>query len=533
MGIGRWTCILLIWLVAARGAAQPAVDLAQLYGAPLAPGAEPVGLTWECADQDVFQLSAFTLDLGAEMRIKLGASILAVGHHERGALWAVVLPQVPAPLHASAAGGGEAIVSIWLRFHPARLGELFPVATVIGRVSDAREPLLTAHRLARWKTIASWQADNLPMVPTRDALVVDIDTDAGRRRFFSHDGAAPANKRLRYVAAFENRPLPPLRALDAKTALEVFDEVWSAFDREYAMFTLKPDVDWAALRDKHRPRAAKVQNSYELALVLVDLLTPLDDLHIGVQVEPEWLPIPQRARALNASYKALEKQLSLKNTPAGLSWARSGDVGYVNVYALSKDQLGRAFDDVLEQLADTHGLIVDLRFNGGGDELLARAVAGRFVDRPRVYSLNQYRAGPRHGDLSEKHERVVEPRGPWRYESPVVVLIGRRTMSSAESLALMLAQCPQVTTLGDHTAGSSGNPREIRAEGGIVVRLPRWLDMDPDGKPIEGVGIAPQVRIDAPPAAFTTERDVVLQAALERLKRIPTEQQVPGKRAAP
>ena len=57
-------------------------------------------------------------------------------------------------------------------------------------------------------------------------------------------------------------------------------------------------------------------------------------------------------------------------------------------------------------------MIVDLRFNGGGDELLARAVAARFVDKKRVYSINQYRDGPKHDQLGPKLEREVEPRGP-------------------------------------------------------------------------------------------------------------------------
>ena len=67
-------------------------------------------------------------------------------------------------------------------------------------------------------------------------------------------------------------------------------------------------------------------------------------------------------------------------------------------------------------------------------------------------------------------------------------------MSSAESFALMLAQCKQATTMGDRTAGSSANPRQIELPGKIVVNLPRWIDLDPDGKPIDTAGVAPRGR---------------------------------------
>ena len=119
-----------------------------------------------------------------------------------------------------------------------------------------------------------------------------------------------------------------------------------------------------------------------------------------------------------------------------------------------------------------------------------------------MYSLSQFRNGPKHTDLTEKNQRSCGPEGPWHYAGPVVVLQGRKTMSSAESLVLALAQCPRVTTLGDSTAGSSGNPQEVRTDCGIVVNVPQWIDMDPQGKPIDVAGIAPQVKVQAQPRGF-------------------------------
>jgi C-terminal processing protease CtpA/Prc len=97
-------------------------------------------------------------------------------------------------------------------------------------------------------------------------------------------------------------------------------------------------------------------------------------------------------------------------------------------------------------------------------------------------------------------------------------------------MALMFAQCPQATTMGDRTGGSSGNPRQMELEGGIVVNLPRWNDMDPDGNPIEVVGSAPKVKIDAKPAEFTATQDPVLEAALATLRKIAKKDRKPGKR---
>ncbi len=314
------------------------------------------------------------------------------------------------------------------------------------------------------------------------------------------------------------------RPIDQAAALRAFDTVWRAFDREYAMFAIKPKVDWAKLRQTYRPRAARARDDRALGKVLSDMLAHLEDLHVYVKAGSAVIPGYTRRRLTNANWRAAADLIGrITETPNDLVWGRTDDgIGYVNVHRLNSRELPKTFDSVLDKLADTRGLILDLRYNGGGSEPLAQQVAGRFVDKRRVYALHQYRSGPKHDDLTPKQQRVLEPRDAWRYTKPVVVLQGQRTFSSAEAFVLMMAQCPQVTRMGDRTAGSSGNPRRIEVGGTITVNLPRWIAMDPQGRPFETVGIPPDVKVDAPPERFAGTRDPVLDAALKRLRRTAT-----------
>lgn len=84
--------------------------------------------------------------------------------------------------------------------------------------------------------------------------------------------------------------------------------------------------------------------------------------------------------------------------------------------------------------------------------------------------------------------------------------------------------------MGDRTGGSSVDPRTLELECGIKLNLPRWNDMDPAGNPIEVLGIAPKLGIDASPEEFTAVKDPVLDAALEQLRRIPAAEGKPGTR---
>jgi hypothetical protein len=519
--------ILVIAAILAAGVAswaadreQP-IDLGQKYRATLDFSNQPKGYPWTSGARDVWRLKQFSYALGDDFSLKLGPSQVVFGCHQGNVVWAAVFPDKPGQILGASPGKGEHVASVWMRFNPARLAELFSGQIIVGRGDASLLP--KAKRLAAHKMTACWQSGGQPMIPLKSAIVFDMETREGPRRFYSIN---TETGEIQYVDAFRTRPLPAAKRLGSKTTLATFDTVWDAFDREYAMFAIKPDVDWTKLRDTYRPRAAAAKSNQDLAAILVEMLDHLEDLHVYVQVDGEYVPGYNRDRPLNANPKALATLIGrITSTGHDLAWARSGDgIGYINIYKLSDSALPRTFDEVLGQMGDTKGLIIDLRYNGGGSEPLGCEIAGRLLDRRRVYSMSQFRNGPEHTDLGPKKERACGPGGPWHYTGPVVVLQGQKTMSSAESFALALAQCPQAITMGDRTAGSSGNPRRVEAGAGIVVNLPRWIDMDPQGKPIDAVGIPPRVKVDAKPEDFRGNRDPVLSAALANLhKRVKTD----------
>ncbi len=105
------------------------------------------------------------------------------------------------------------------------------------------------------------------------------------------------------------------------------------------------------------------------------------------------------------------------------------------------------------------------------------------------------------------------------YVKPVAVLIGPRAVSSGEGFVQMLKCLPHVTTVGARTRGSSGNPRPFALPGvAVTVWYSRWVDLLPDGTPIEGAGIAPEIAVAAPPGAYR-EKDPTWERAVEVLRK--------------
>ena len=190
-----------------------------------------------------------------------------------------------------------------------------------------------------------------------------------------------------------------------------------------------------------------------------------------------------------------------------------GGIVYVVIGALAKDQVDLpALHDAMAKHRGASGWIIDLRFNGGGDERMGQALAGMFTDQPMAYARRQTIDGE--GDLGPVVESMLEPVEPALPKWPIVVLQGRRTMSSAEAFVLMW-KAVGATTIGEHTRGSSGNPQPHDLGRGITLYLPSWVAMDAAGEGFEGTGLAPDWVVPFKPAPSSP--DPVLDAAVARL----------------
>ncbi len=83
-----------------------------------------------------------------------------------------------------------------------------------------------------------------------------------------------------------------------------------------------------------------------------------------------------------------------------------------------------AFEALVEFAAAT-ALIIDARFNAGGDEELARRSAGCFATRPTLYARRVIRTPDQRDGWSPPQSREVTPTlGRPCYRGPVAVLMG-------------------------------------------------------------------------------------------------------------
>ena len=303
----------------------------------------------------------------------------------------------------------------------------------------------------------------------------------------------------------------------ARSFVEQFDTLWTRFDDVYPSFAYKR-VDWRAQRTMYRARAQRARSQDELIAVLVDMLTPLRDLHVWL-VDPRGQVVSTFRPAARANFELARWESAMRDASY---FAHSRDFGegtvggyaYLFIGAWKEPVSEEALDLALARMRDAPGLIIDVRNNAGGTDRTALAFASRFTTRAFTASYVEIRMDSLVRNIEMPLARTVRPRGAWQFTRPVVVLSGRGGFSATESFVAAMRTLPQVTVVGDTTGGASGNPATFSLGNGWRFTVPRWMEFGPDKRPIEGRGVAPHLAVTWDPASYDSARDPLIDAAV-------------------
>ncbi len=122
-----------------------------------------------------------------------------------------------------------------------------------------------------------------------------------------------------------------------------------------------------------------------------------------------------------------------------------GGYGCIVIRSFADQAVIEAFDAALLRFREAPGLIIDVRQNGGGDTAVARPIMGRFIADQKPYARMRRRDGDH---LSDPWTEVVDPRGPFTYTGPVVVLTTRWSASMAEGFPMGMRGIGRASIVG-------------------------------------------------------------------------------------
>ena len=259
--------------------------------------------------------------------------------------------------------------------------------------------------------------------------------------------------------------------------------------------------------------------------------------------------------------KTSKKRLASGKIAFGESRMLKDNIGYLRI-----DSMYDAVDDVVDEMKsfqNTAGLIIDVRGNRGGRYEILNALYGFFIDEdalPYVSNIAAYRLSDKfetdhlhyrptyresHQDWS-KSQRVAinnamlkfDPEwqlpankfSDWHYmllgkvanldqfyyNKPVVVLSNPASFSATDGFLSAFSDLPQVTLIGQASAGGSGATQNFRLPySGIEVALSSMASFRPNGKLYDGNGVEVDIQVMPELSDYLGDSDAQLQQAID------------------
>lgn len=193
-----------------------------------------------------------------------------------------------------------------------------------------------------------------------------------------------------------------------------------------------------------------------------------------------------------------------------------GDLGYIDLREFSRPaQAGPRIEAAMGMLADTRGLVIDLRQCGGGDPDTVMLFASYLFDKPIHLNDIIMRDEPH---PEERWTTATVPGQRYGQSRPVYLLTSADTFSGCEDFAYGLKYAGRATIVGETTGGGAhpGGPQRLGAH--FQMFLPGGRSLNPvTHTDWEGVGVKPDVETSAKASLDTAQLQVLKRlVAVER-----------------
>lgn len=356
-------------------------------------------------------------------------------------------------------------------------------------------------------------------------------------------------------------PISPEKARDPVYNFEVFAQTAG----EHYAFMDDNGIDWPEVYSKQRKKITRETTDAELFRVLDETLVLLKDNHAYLEApgtdfqfaespdegdsQSSATALPEygdfQVAQLVASHHLEEDRTADSRL---IQWGRLNDsigymqvkamwlfaeleipqadideLGYVDAYIQASDKLyegayiekevagvSAILDRALRDLADSEALVIDVRFNGGGQDAVSFEILSRFLPD----SLQVATQKLKYGD-----NRFTEPQRLWvrgvgkPYTKPLFILTSRQTGSAAEAFAIASMAMVNARRIGTPTSGALSTALEKTLPNGWVYSISNEIYMDTGGVSYEYNGVP----VDYP-LEYLEDRQAFFRSVVNDLK---------------
>ncbi len=188
-----------------------------------------------------------------------------------------------------------------------------------------------------------------------------------------------------------------------------------------------------------------------------------------------------------------------------------GQTGYIafNMF-LDPGRISTAFGDSVQSCTSCDGIVIDLRGNPGGLGAMSMGMAGWFINK----------SGVQLGVMKMKSDTLkftVFPRSN-AFTGPLAILVDGLTASTSEIFTEGLKDLGRARVFGSTTAGAALPSvfEKLPNGDGFQYAIANYISAG--GKPLEGIGVTPDEKIELTRIALLAGHNPALDAALAWIK---------------
>ena len=182
------------------------------------------------------------------------------------------------------------------------------------------------------------------------------------------------------------------------------------------------------------------------------------------------------------------------NTPKSLI----DSLGFVDAYAKTRSEMfegdyakkeaegaGKLMNRVMQDLKDSESIVIDVRFNGGGQDIVSYTFLSYFVENRILAAKQKFRYGTQNTPV---HNIYIDGK-PTPYTKPVYLLTSPQSGSAAESFTMCSLNLPHVKRIGSATEGALSSTLDKKLPIGWDFCLSNELYSDLNQNIYENIGI--------------------------------------------
>ncbi len=196
-----------------------------------------------------------------------------------------------------------------------------------------------------------------------------------------------------------------------------------------------------------------------------------------------------------------------------IDWEMEGDIAVIEINQFgdnTKQEFSKAISEIL--LERPTGVILDLRYNGGGYLDGAVDIVSEFLEKEKVVTIKR---------RNPEDDEVIYVNGQARMAKiPLVILINKGSASASEIVAGAVQDHNRGTVIGEESFGKGTVQTVENLIGGSSLRvtIAKWFT--PNDQNINESGITPDIVIERTIEDFESGDDPQLEKAIEHLETL-------------